>query len=191
MIIDKILRKATHEVHFEYERGTLVSERHLQAILYSEANQHLYDRNIILLIEPKIQTTRDCQITGLIPDMLLVQGNEVVGVVEIKYVPYKYVPYEKDFDTFQAFNSLRNNDSIRIYLKVIANDGNWDKSNSYVISKNLKFYYFAIGNYDSNIFTDTFNLASKYDINQQSSLYTYFILVNNKSNYRQVQFANY
>lgn len=163
MLNRQLLENILQTIQTEYESGVIVSERHLQAIFYSIVSPVLKEIGYTMLIEPKIYTEdNECNIKGLIPDILIVKEREVCAIIEIKYVPHGFIEYQKDFETFKKFHLLKGNQNINLYLKVIPINGNWDKKISYKISNELKTYYVAIGNSNSQIFTDTDIIVNEY-----------------------------
>lgn len=147
-------------LRFEYHTGTIVSERHLQALFYNLIRLPFAEKGITVLIEPKISTQNDCSINGLIPDMLLVKDQEICGVIEIKYVPHAFPQFEKDLATFEAFKSQKNKPE-QLFLIVNPADGNWNEEITFSISDQLDIYYLVMARYDSAIFTDTNNIVSE------------------------------
>jgi hypothetical protein len=162
----------------EYNSGTMASERHLQAVIFNSIRPILSSKGLSLLIEPTIQTKKDCAITGIIPDMLIVNKNEVLAIIEIKYVPYGYPKFEKDFETFSAFHSQIKVDR-NIYLKGQPKDGNWDTNVLFSIAQDLQTFYIAIARHDADIFTKTSSIIKNYlDKFEHYSFQPIFILIN-------------
>lgn len=166
---------------YEYNSGTIASERHLQALLFNLIRPILSE-NLTLLVEPNIITQdKNCEINGLIPDMLIIEHAKQLlqTVVEIKYVPYGYPKYQKDFETFVAFHSSINKDNVKIYLKGQPKDGNWDTDILYEVAKDLQLIYIVIARFDAELFEKTTDILNKYfDDSEKFTFQSLFILIN-------------
>src|SRR5690606_26318110 len=114
----------------EYNKGFIASERHLQALIYIKLSSLLEENGFRLIVEPKMETKPTSNISGLIPDMLIINSkNEICGLVEIKYAPNEYIRYDKDFETFKKFHELKESKSeTSIFLKVDTKTGDWDRN---------------------------------------------------------------
>jgi hypothetical protein len=59
-------------------------------------------------------------IIGIIPDVVVIVGSEMIGVVELKYTPTGYVKYKKDLINFSKFCCLMNSD-FEVFLESKSN----------------------------------------------------------------------
>lgn len=137
------------EIEQVYNSGTICSERHLQAELYHLVKGILRVQDYQLFIEPKINTnSTTSDIHGLIPDMLVTRGKEIVAVIEIKYVPHGYAEYEKDFATFNKFQANAGKKDVRIDLLTDPYTGSWKDSENptFTIANDLELLFIVIAN---------------------------------------------
>lgn len=179
MLDKQTLDTVSKNILSEYNSGTMASERHLQAVIYNILRP-LLPKGLSILIEPNIITKpKHSLVNGLIPDMLIIDQNKVRGIVEIKYVPYAYPKFQKDFETFVAFHSTKENNGAGLYLKGQPKDGNWDENVLFTIAQDLHTYYIVIARHDSDIFTKTSSIVKKYlDSFKNNNFQPIFILIN-------------
>lgn len=75
----------------EYREGRVNSECTLQALLYSELRKAMPD--LVVLCEPHLELTK----AGMAyPDIVVLSSNEIVAVVELKFVPHHYPLFRDD-----------------------------------------------------------------------------------------------
>jgi len=157
-MIKTILKNAWEEVEAVYLTGIICSERHLQAVLYKilESNKSFYE-NYHCFIEPYLNTLNKSipEIEGKFPDLVIVDkvSNEIVAVIELKYVPHYYVPFEKDVWNLSLINKYRGNKSV-IQLMTEPETGKY-QTEGFTISENLLCVFAAITNEFSFSVTDT------------------------------------
>ena len=83
-------QKSWTQVKLAYAGGFMVSERGLQAVLYSALQANL--PGIDIVVEP----TWEMVGRGILrPDLVLVEGGEITDIFEIKFVPQGYVRWER------------------------------------------------------------------------------------------------
>jgi len=145
----------------EYNKGTIVSERHLQAIIYQYLATKLSSTELTLVIEPTIRTQTQGPISGLIPDLLIRTSKEVTALIELKFVPSSYPSYEKDFLTFKSFHQAIEEQSM-LYLSCSPKDGEWNTAKVYSISKDLKIFYLVVARHDSHLFTNLSEIVERF-----------------------------
>jgi hypothetical protein len=82
MKIRNLLEKCWKEIEVYYKSNSISSERSLQAEIYSNLRK-LVGKTCKVLVEPSIQK--------YIPDIVLVDSNQVICVVEIKFAPHWWI----------------------------------------------------------------------------------------------------
>ena len=146
------LKKSWLDAETFYLKGQIASERHLQAIItHSLLSNSIFNQLFQLRIEPTLSGIGLSNLKGIKPDILILNSNEIVAHVEIKYGP-GYIMTEKDFSSFQKSTVCRENCG-SVYLDVNPKDCNWIENKSYPFSKNLVFIYMCLGHEDSDLFT--------------------------------------
>lgn len=87
----------------DYKRQRINSERSLQASIWSELNKIFGDQPRRMFIEPGIvivnTNTDEQQRTVRVPDLVICNSTEIIGVMEIKYGPRVKPSYKKDLET--------------------------------------------------------------------------------------------
>ena len=73
-----------------YFEGFIVGERGLQATLYAELQAALPEAHVV--VEPTWEIDRE----RLIPDLVIVEEEEITDIFEIKFVPYDYANWKDD-----------------------------------------------------------------------------------------------
>jgi hypothetical protein len=101
-MIELFLRDSWDEVVSLYMKGKINSERTLQAAYYSKLVDRLPE-DYFLLCEPSIRLE---SIGLVIPDLVIVSGNEVKSAIELKFVPHDY-PHVTDIQKLAAYTAAR------------------------------------------------------------------------------------
>ena len=84
-------QKSWTQVKLAYAGGFMVSERGLQAVLYSALQAHL--PGIDIVVEPTWEMVGG----GILrPDLVLVERGEITDIFEIKFVPHGHVRWRGD-----------------------------------------------------------------------------------------------
>ena len=121
-----------------YLAGSICSERHLQAELYSNLLKHLTELlsrpNLRLWVEPKITGPPKITLTikDLVPDLMITKDNVVICIIELKYVPHGYPESRNDMKKLGEYD----NPDHKIYLGVKPETGQWNEQ-VYSISKDV------------------------------------------------------
>ena len=93
-----VLKKAWHHAMDRYSSGKVNSERTLHAILYSQLVAALPDCTV--LCEPQLSID---QHGVFVPDVVVINDqNQIVVVLEIKFVPHAYPVFEADIAKLRA-----------------------------------------------------------------------------------------
>lgn len=134
--------------------GKISSERHLQAELYHIlCSDEAYMAKYQLHVEPNLHMAgrgnKATSIIGIIPDMLVTEGNNIIAHVELKYVPYDFIRYQKDILNFRRLYSYRGTD-IRVLLMVNPLNGDWDNGKEFTFDSDMIFIYAVITNSESD-----------------------------------------
>jgi hypothetical protein len=180
MTLSSILQKSWVTIEQVYKHGKLCSERHLQAELFHVLQSDLnFTRKYQLFVEPNIYSTSDkfksAKIHGIIPDIIIADGNNIACIMELKYCPTGYIPFEKDLDTFSKFHEHKgHSDNIFLTTNPLTGDYNYDIK--YSISKNLILAYGIIANEYSYAITNPADIwTDKRFVNLPLTNYLYLI----------------
>ena len=85
-------KKIWQQVESVYRKGFCVSERGLQAVLYAELRKKL-SSNSHVAVEPTWNTA-DGEVR---PDLVIVEGEKITDIFELKFVPHDYrVKWKED-----------------------------------------------------------------------------------------------
>ena len=117
------------------------SERSMQASMY----YHLRQAGIHSIIEPKMG--------DMYPDMIVVEGDTILAVMELKFVPHHYPGYEKDQNTLSHFLAIaKGADEAAKRIPELVLDpatGKFDKKRAYNLTPETLFIAPYIGRCDS------------------------------------------
>ena len=86
------------QVQQAYCGGFMVSERGLQAVLYSALQAHLPGVHVV--VEPTWTMVDGTQKT---PDLVIIEGGEITDIFEIKFVPHGDAIWECDITKLHAY----------------------------------------------------------------------------------------
>jgi hypothetical protein len=128
-----------HVIEQDYLSQRINSERSLQAALWARLNQEL-PATRRLFIEPAIQLGDDQSKKTMIPDIVVCNTREVIGILELKYMPRTSPRVEKDIKNLATIAKER------AYLS-IANDrfrGKDKDVKTYPLSRNVLFAWAGI-----------------------------------------------
>jgi len=150
MTLSTILQKSWVAIEQVYKQGKVCSERHMQAelfhILLGDLN---FANNYQLFVEPNVYSTSDkfksVKIHGIIPDIIITEGQSIACILELKYCPTGYIPFEKDLDTFSKFHQHKGHMG-EIYFTTNPLTGDYNYDIKYSISKDLILAYGIIAN---------------------------------------------
>ena len=101
----RLYKKIWQQIKCVYRKGFCVSERGLQAALYAELQKEL-SSDIHVVVEPTWNTV-DKKVTK--PDLVIVEGEKITDIFELKFVPHDYrVPGKEDIE--KLFRYIKKHD---------------------------------------------------------------------------------
>lgn len=106
-LLKKQIREAWRQsISVDYAAQRINSERSLQASLWSNLNAILAPKTRRMFIEPCMS------VPGLgkqvrYPDLVVCNSKEVIGIIELKYLPRARPQWQKDVDTFHFLATHR------------------------------------------------------------------------------------
>jgi hypothetical protein len=124
----------------DYNSQRINSERSLQASFWSQLNCILPKNRRRMFIEPTIAITENGSKYNVIPDLVICNTKEVIGVIELKYRPRGNPVYSKDIDSLAVI--ARHREGI-----TISNDryrGQAMDETEYRLSKHILFVWAGI-----------------------------------------------
>jgi hypothetical protein len=121
-------------VRAAYVRGSCVSERGLQALLYCELAKALPESTVV--VEPSwFMENGRC-----VPDLVIVKNGEITDVFEIKFVPHGFADLKGDIRKLLAYGNPLHDSGIAIDPLT----GKW--RNPAKASPNIRRHFVAIAN---------------------------------------------
>ena len=99
----RLYKKIWQQVECEYRKGFCVSERGLQAALYAELRKKLAS-DIHVVVEPTWNTA-DGEVR---PDLVIVKGEKITDIFELKFGRDEYPEFEGDID--KLFRYIKKDD---------------------------------------------------------------------------------
>ncbi len=135
------------EIQLLYNNGLICSEAHLQAELYASLRKKLTAKNNFhVWVEAVIP-----QVDQLKTDILVTHEQNIIGVIELKYIPHGFPRYENNF---QKFEKLQHQKMLRLNLKLNPITGLDDYRFHFSFDENCLFVFAAIARYNSDAFHD-------------------------------------
>lgn len=128
----------------DYYRQRINSERSLQASLWSKLNEIL-PKARRMFIEPKLKATVEA-LDGQVnpefrfPDIVICNTKEVIGIVEVKYLPRAKPNWQKDLNTFSWINTNRD----QIVIQNIRYRGVTVDDREYPLSEDVLFVWAGV-----------------------------------------------
>jgi len=101
---------------------------------------------------------RKSEIKKIKPDLLVSLKNEIIAIIELKYIPYSYPNFQPDIEKLLLFKQYAGKPEILLKTNPIT--GDWDKT-KYIISDDLLLVFAVIAHKDA----DANNLSKHYIIN--------------------------
>ncbi|MBW8466300.1 hypothetical protein [Acidovorax sp.] len=154
----KLLRsqliEAWHQaIEFDYKRQRINSERSLQASIWSKLNKIFDNQPRRMFIEPSLavisSATEGQKQIVRVPDLVICNSREIIGVVEMKYRPNTKPNYKKDIDTLAWIAENGSNIVISNYRF----RGNIADAHAYKMAKSVVFVWTGVHR-DKNISLD-------------------------------------
>ena len=90
----RLYKKIWQQVESVYRKGFCVSERGLQAVLYAELRKELPSDSYVV-VEPTWNTS-DGKVAK--PDLVIVEGEKITDIFELKFVPHGYAEWKEDIE---------------------------------------------------------------------------------------------
>lgn len=128
----------------DYRRQRINSERSLQASLWSKLNA-LLPESRRMFIEPKLMAkveNLDGQINPEVrfPDIVICNTREVIGIVEVKYLPRAMPSWKKDLKTFLWIHTNRD----QIVIQNVRHRGVTVDNRSYPLAQDVLFVWAGV-----------------------------------------------
>src|SRR5512139_4141744 len=90
----------------DYCRQRINSERSLQASLWARLNERL-SAHRRMFIEPHVAVRTENGTVSLLPDLVICNSRQVIGVIELKYQPRTTPSYAKDINSLATLATHR------------------------------------------------------------------------------------
>lgn len=129
----------------DFHRQRINSERSLQASLWSKLDGILPPESRRMFIEPHLKVTTST-VDGQVaqecryPDIVICNTREVIGIVEIKYLPRAQPNWKKDSQTFSWIHNNRD----KIVIQNIRHRGVAADDREYRLSKDVLFVWAGV-----------------------------------------------
>lgn len=129
----------------DYQRQRINSERSLQASLWSKLNAILPTNSRRLFIEPTLKAAVK-DLDGSVkqefkyPDVVVCNTREVIGIVEIKYLPRARPNWKKDLQTFSWIHNHRD----QIIIQNVRYRGLLADDRAYPLAKDVLFVWAGV-----------------------------------------------
>lgn len=129
----------------DYHRQRINSERSLQASLWSKLNKLLPAESRRMFIEPKLKA-KVAALDGQVkpefrfPDIVICNTREVIGIVEVKYLPRARPNWKKDLQTFLWLHTNRE----QIVIQNVRHRGVTADDRSYPLAQDVLFVWAGV-----------------------------------------------
>ena len=120
----RLYKKIWQQVECEYRKGFCVSERGLQAALYTELQKELSSDSHVV-VEPTWNTL-DGKVAK--PDLVIVEGRKITDIFELKFVPHGYAEWKRDIEKLFRYIKKHNERPLRYPVRLDPNTGQWEDS---------------------------------------------------------------
>jgi hypothetical protein len=118
-----------------YITGDLCSEKNLQAELYHQLKLTNWHKHYRFWVEPCLLfSDHHPELSYLKPDLLISCGNEIVGIVELKYKPQSECHFQYDLSKMRRFEVMSTN--YALYLEIFYCTGSYSPQ-TFTVSPNL------------------------------------------------------
>ena len=108
-------------LNVRYRKEFCVSERGLQAVLYTELRKELSSDSHVV-VEP----TWEMADGNAFPDLVIVEGGEITDIFELKFVPQGYVEWEEDIERLFRYIEKHDEQYPRYPVRLNPKTGQWD-----------------------------------------------------------------
>jgi len=130
------------DIEQEYNNGTLCSERALQSELYRRLRDEL-PKEYTVWVEPAIRIIIEEKKRTIKPDILISKENEIVTVIELKYVPHYYANFIGDLKKLDHIAKQKSD--YKFKLRTYPMTGKYD-DNYFQFSKGALLVFAVIAN---------------------------------------------
>jgi len=106
-LLESQIAQAWHDcISKDYSIQRINSERSLQASFWSRLNA-LLSKNRRMFIEPCMTIKTNGHVRKIFPDLVICNTREVIGIVELKYMPRATPNYKKDINSLSIIAKHR------------------------------------------------------------------------------------
>jgi len=145
--LDAALRQAwTVDMKNQFNIGVVSSERAMQAELYYSLRTLLNEKYKIF-VEP-IEIRIKGNLKGMVPDLIITHEQEIICIIEIKYMPWKNILHKNDMDKINFYSTLS---KVEQGIKINPLTGDYIQ-NEFTYSESLVTIFAAIGKSTSQPF---------------------------------------
>ena len=118
----RLYKKIWQRVKGVYRKGFCVSERGLQAALYTELQKELSSDSHVV-VEPT-WTTFDGKVAK--PDLVIVEGEKITDIFELKFVPHYDAEWKEDIKKLFRYTEKRDERHPQYPVRLDPKTGQWD-----------------------------------------------------------------
>ena len=127
---EQLYNRVWNRVREIYDAGYCLSERGLQAALYTELKWEFPKTGIV--VEPHWNIT--------IPDVVIVSSDEITDIFELKFVPHSYPKFNADIRKLREYKGLQ-------HTKLNPVNGRWEEP--LPIRSDCRLHFVVVGNSES------------------------------------------
>jgi hypothetical protein len=98
--MEKAFKAAWTAAEVAYRAGKINNEATLQALVFGELRGALATSKV--LCEPRFDLGDDGR---FVPDIVVLDGDEITAICELKFVPHRYPAYQPDLNKLKALSS--------------------------------------------------------------------------------------
>ncbi len=128
-------------VQKRYVMGSIVSERGLQAALSEELRGKL-PTSVCVVVEPPWTMADGTRKT---PDLIIIEGEQITDIIELKFVPHHRAPWKKDIEKLRSYIRTPNT---QYPILLDPKTGQWDKYFS--VHDACRLHFVAVSRNDSD-----------------------------------------
>lgn len=135
-------RTVWNAVRESYYAGYCVSERGLQALMYSNLAKAFHTERII--VEPcwEIDGSR------IVPDLVVASSQHIItDIFELKFVPHHLADGKDDLRKLIAY--IKNNEANRYPIRLNPGTGQWSEDRT-IIAPNCQLHFVAVSRHDAS-----------------------------------------
>jgi len=136
----KAFQECWKNVKAQYQAGFCVSERGLQSDLVCALRQSFPSRRVVVEPQWKSSDGKVC-----IPDLVMLNGDRITDIFELKYAPHWYVNFRGDI---QKLSDYRNDKNATFRVEINPGTGTW-KEGRYGVFEDTIYHFVAVAKFDS------------------------------------------